>query len=293
MPDWKSRTPATNNVYMDFENVMDAFGEAKVTEDGIRKFLHAWDIYSKNVGIVKTIFQRFGLESLAILAELNEDDPPPTNDGTLFRMFLDRKYCDDKSLPIQIIETFQSIKMPRKDLTKAYAETYLEDFLRAKRSMTDRITTDTDIQATLVQAFHAGVRPMALLKRVKELPTATLKAAIDRFKLITSNDAEISLINITEAKYRKNTDRHLDTPNKSPYVPKEGKKALVVAVSEQQQPPTKRPVCENCTEGGGFHPTNKCGTKPCQLCKFLGFDSNYAPFNCDQHKIQNNALRKA
>jgi len=120
---------------MDFEKVMDAFGEAKVTEDGIRKFLHAWDIYSKNVGIVKTIFQRFGLESLAILAEMNEDDPPPTNDGTLFRMFLDRKHCDDKSLPIQIIETFQSIKMPRKDLTKAIAETYLEDFLRAKRSM--------------------------------------------------------------------------------------------------------------------------------------------------------------
>jgi len=69
---------------MDFEKKMDEAGEAEVTKKGIVKFLHAWDIYSKNTGIVKDIFQRFGLESLAILAELHGDDPPPTTDGTLF-----------------------------------------------------------------------------------------------------------------------------------------------------------------------------------------------------------------
>ena len=122
---------------MDFEKKMDEAGEAKVTKEGIVKFLHAWDIYSKNTGIVKNNFQRFGLESLAILAELHGDDPPPTADGTLFRMFLDRKYCDDKTFPIQIIERFRPVKMPRKELTVAFAETYLEDFLRAKRSMAD------------------------------------------------------------------------------------------------------------------------------------------------------------
>ena len=41
---------------MDFEKVMDTAGEAVVTKEGIRKFLHAWDIYSKNTGIVKSIF---------------------------------------------------------------------------------------------------------------------------------------------------------------------------------------------------------------------------------------------
>ena len=276
---------------MDFEKKMDEAGEAKVTKEGIVKFLHAWDIYSKNTGIVKNIFQRFGLESLAILAELHEDDPPPTTDGTLFRLFLDKKYCDDKFLPIQIIETFSLVKMPRKELTMAFAQTYLEDFLRAKRSMADRITKDTDIQATLVQAFHAGIRPMALLKRIRELPTTTLKAAIERFQFITNNAAEISLVNINEAKFKKNQDRQMDNGKTSPYVPREGKKALAVTVAEQQPPPTKRPTCANCTEGGGFHSTNKCGTKPCQLCKFLGFDSNHAPSNCEQHRIQNNVWR--
>jgi len=82
-----------------------------VTKHGIIKFLHAWDIYSKNTGIAKSIFQRFGVESLAVLAELHEDDPPPTTDGTLFRKFLDRKYCDDKALPVQITDTFRLIRM--------------------------------------------------------------------------------------------------------------------------------------------------------------------------------------
>ena len=237
---------------MDFEKKMDEAGEAKVTKEGIVKFLHAWDIYSKNTGIVKNIFQRFGLESLAILAELHEDDPPPTTDGTLFRLFLDKKYCDDKSLPTQIIETFRPVKMSRKELTMAFAETYLEDFLRAKRSMADRITKDADIQATLVQAFHAGIRPLALLKRIKEIPTTTLSAAIKRFKEITSSEAEIALINIKEATNRKFTDRHIDKPQTSPYVPREGKKALAAVAIEQQPPPPRRPTCENCTEGGGI-----------------------------------------
>jgi hypothetical protein len=36
---------------MDFEKKMDEAGEAEVTKKGIVKFLHAWDIYSKNTGI--------------------------------------------------------------------------------------------------------------------------------------------------------------------------------------------------------------------------------------------------
>jgi hypothetical protein len=122
----------------------------------------------------------------------------------------------------------------------ASAQTYLEDFLRAKRSMADRITKDNDIQATLVQAFHAGIRPLALLKRIKELPTTTLKAAIERFQFITNNDAEISLVNINEAKFKKTPDRQMDNNKASPYVPREGKKALAVTVVEQQPPPKKR-----------------------------------------------------
>ena len=187
---------------MDFEKVMDTAGEAIVTKNGI-KFLHACDI-------VKSIFQRFGLESLAVLSELHEDDPPPTNDGTLFRIYLDRKYCDDKSIPIQMVDKFRPVKMPRKELTLAIAETYLEDFLRAKRTIAARITTDPDIQATLVLTFYNGVRPLALLKRLKEIPTTTLKATIARFQLITASEAELSLINIKKAAARKNTDRQFD-----------------------------------------------------------------------------------
>jgi hypothetical protein len=187
----------------DFEKVMDVYGYAKVTKEGVREFLQAWDIYSRNVGIVKTIFQRFGLESLALLAEIHEDDPPPTTDGTLFREYLDRKYCDDKAFPIQIMETFHSVKMPRKQLTVEIAESYLADFLTAKRPISDRLTLDPDIQATVVLAFMNGIRPLALLRRIKKIPTTTLHATVKRFKSITTSEAEVALINITEAANRK------------------------------------------------------------------------------------------
>ena len=228
----------------DYEKVMDTFGEARVTTEGIRNFLHAWDIYSKNVGIVKTIFQRFGLISLDILAEIHNNDPPPTTDGTLFREYLDRKYCDAKTLPLQIIDTFRPIKMPTKDLTVDIAESYLAEFLTAKLPLSDRITPDPDIQATLVLAFYNGIRPITLLKKLKELPTTTLKATITRFQLITASEAEISLINIKEAAARKNTDRQFDRHNidrsqQNAYV-RERKKALAATVVEQQPPPKKR-----------------------------------------------------
>jgi hypothetical protein len=238
----------------DFEKVMDVYGYAKVTKEGVREFLRAWDIYSGNVGIVKTIFQRFGLESLAVLAEIHEDDPPPTTDGTLFREYLDRKYCDDKTFPIQIMDTFRPVKMSRKELTVEIAETYLAEFLTAKRPISDRLTLDTNIQATVVLAFMNGIRPLALLRRIKEIPTTTLPAAIKRFKEITSSEAEIALINIKEAAHRKINDRQVDKPQNSPYVPREGKKALAVVVTEQQPPPPRRPTCANCTEGGGIPP---------------------------------------
>ena len=42
----------------DFKKVMDTFGYAKVTKEGVRNFLQARDIYSRNVGIVKTVWSR-------------------------------------------------------------------------------------------------------------------------------------------------------------------------------------------------------------------------------------------
>ena len=86
--------------------------------------------------------------------------------------------------------------MSRKELTVAMVETYLADFITAKQQIVDRITSDPDIQATV--AFMNGIRPLTLLKRLKEIPTTTLKKTIARFQLITTSEAEIALINIKE-----------------------------------------------------------------------------------------------
>ena len=124
------------------------------------------------------------------------------------------------------------------------AESYLADFLTAKRQIADRITLDPDVQATVVLAFMNGIRPLAPLKRLKEIPTTTLKATIARFQLITTSEAEIALINIKEgvAARRPQIDRQQQLGT---YVPREGKKVLAAAVVEQQPPPQKRPLCAN------------------------------------------------
>ena len=131
-------------------------------------------------------------------------------------------------------------------------------------------------------AFMNGIRPLALLKRLKEIPTTTLKATIARFHLITTSEAEVALINIKEGTNRQTTLQP-NGPKQHPPPPKRS----------SNPNPNPSPLRKFCTEGGGFHPTNKCGTKPSQFCKLLGFDFDHAPINCDKMKTQKNISQKA